>query len=324
MGHTGKPYVIAEIGFNHEGDMDLAVKMIRAAAKAGASAVKFQTYRALDLALPSSPHFKAIRCGEMSLDQHLRLSETAKKSKVDFISTPYSQWAVDLLEKIGVKAYKIASMDLTNTELLKYVADTGRPVYVSTGMANLKEIASTVSTLRRFKSGPITMLHCLSKYPADPGDINLAFMYEIRKICKCSVGYSDHAKGTFACLIAAILGAEVIEKHFTLDTSKPGADHYHSADEAQFRKMVDDIHTALSIIGDPKVIAKRVDRKDAALYRRGIYARMGIPKGASITREMLVCCRPASEFGPSDLDNIIDRTARVNIKANSPLTANNI
>lgn len=324
MGDIRNPYIIAEIGFNHEGDMALAVKMIRAAARAGADAVKFQTYRAGDLALPSSPHFNAIRCGEMDLDQHLRLAGAAKNNKVDFISTPYSKWAVDLLEKVGVKAYKIASMDLTNSELLKHVADTGKPVFVSTGMANIEEIASAANRLKRFKSGPVTMLHCLSKYPAEPKDITLSFMGVMRERCRCRVGYSDHMKGTLACLAAAIMGAEVIEKHFTLDRSRPGADHYHSADEAQLKKMVEDINAALSIIGVAGDIPKRTDREDAALYRRGVYARVDIPKGAVIARDELVCCRPASEFGPSDLARIIDRRARFDIRANSPITNRNV
>lgn len=315
-----KPYIIAEIGFNHGGNMDLAKKMIKAAAMAGANAVKFQTYRAADLALPLSPHFKAIQCGEMTLNQHRDLAKIAKDNKVDFLSTPYSPWAVDLLEKVEVKAYKVASMDLTNIELLRCLAKTGKPLIISTGMANLSEILSTVKLLRHLKSGHITLLHCLSKYPADSKHINLTFMNTIREVCKCSVGYSDHTKGIFACLIATIMGAEIIEKHFTLDSSMTGADHYHSADPAELKRLIEDIHLSLSIIGSSHKFSKRIDRKDTLRFRRGIYARVNIPKGTKILREHLVCCRPESEFSPSDLDKIVGRTALSNIKANNPIT----
>lgn len=314
------PYIIAEIGFNHEGNMALAGKMIEKAALAGADAVKFQTYRAIDLALPSSPHFKAIKCGEMSPGQHAKLYGIAKMNGIDFLSTPYSLWAVDLLEKIGVKAYKLASMDLMNVELLRYVAKTRKPLYISTGMANLSEIVSTVEMLRRLRSGPVTVLHCLSSYPANPHDINLSFMKTIHRACRCEVGYSDHMQGTFACLVAAILGAGIIEKHFTLDTSLQGADHYHSADTAQLKKLIEDIRFALSVIGGPGNILKRADRKYVSRFRRGVYASTDIPKGAKISKKALVCCRPESYFSPSDLDKIVGRIACSNIKANASIT----
>ena len=323
IGADGMPYIIAEIGFNHEGDMGAAKKMIAAAAATGADAVKFQTYRASDLALPSSPHFKAIACGEMGFKQHAELARTAKTHRVDFLSTPYSVWAVDLLEKIGVPLYKIASMDLTNIELLRHAAKTGKPLLISTGMASLPEIRKTVAMLRRMKSGPVTMLHCLSKYPACPEDINLAFMDTISRECRCPVGYSDHMIGTHACLAAAVLGASVIEKHFTLDSTKRGADHYHSADPIQLRKLIEDIRLVIKIVGS-KDRSRRADRADAIRFRRGVYAAVDIPTGQQIRREHLVCCRPEAEFSPSDIDKIVGCAARINIAANSPIMSKHI
>lgn len=314
------PYVIAEAGFNHEGDMSVASKMVKAAATAGADAIKFQTYRAGDIVLSSSLHFKEIRCGELNLNQHMILAETARDHKIDFLSTPYSPWAVDLLEKVGVNAYKISSMDITNLELLKYVAETRKAIFISSGMASLKEICSTVNLLRRFKSGPVTILHCISKYPAEPNEINLSFMDIIRRVCRCDVGYSDHAKGTMACLTAAILGASVIEKHFTLDASLPGADHYHSASPEQLRELIGDIKHALSIIGRSGRIGRRTDRKNARLFRRGIYALLDIPKGVKISRDMLVCCRPEAKLSVADLSDIVGRVSRRDINAQAPIS----
>ena len=314
------PYIIAEIGFNHEGNMDTAKNLIEAAASSGANAVKFQTYRATDLALPSSSHFKAIRGGQMNLKQHRKLASIAKANRVDFLSTPYSLWAVDLLEKIGVKAYKIASMDLTNLELLQCVVKTAKPLIVSTGMATLSEIKSTVQFLRSLNSGPITLLHCLSKYPASHDEVNLEFMHRIREECRCSVGYSDHTIGTMACFIAAILGAEVIEKHFTLDNKLPGADHYHSAEPAQLKQLIKDIDLSLSIIGAPNGFNRRPDRLNLRQFKRGIYASMKIPKGTKIRREHLIYCRPNSEFSPLDVDKIVGQITKCSIEPNASIT----
>jgi len=318
------PYVITEIGFNHEGSLKIAEKMIKEAAKAGANAVKFQTYRASDILLPSSPHFDVLTHSEFNLMQHKKLASIAKANKIDFLSTPYSCWAVGLLEKVGVKAYKIASMDITNIELLKCVAKTGKPIIISTGMANLHEIFSVCNMMHNLKSGPLTILHCLSEYPAKPERINLAFMNKIREICKCHIGYSDHTKGTTACLIASILGAQVIEKHFTLDSSKLGADHCHSAEPAELKQLIDTIKTSSSIIGKAGNIKRRTDRKYAKLYRRGIYAATNMNKGTKITKKHLTCCRPESEFLPGDIDKILGKTVRFNIKKNSPIRKRDI
>ena len=315
------PYIIAEIGFNHEGNINLAGKMIEKAAKAGAHAVKFQTYRAADLALPSSKRFKKIQKGELSFEQHKDLADIAKSNKVDFLSTPYSLEAVDLLEKVGVKAYKIASTDCTNDELLKYVAKTGKPIMLSTGMACLSEIVFTVNMLRRLRSNKLTLLHCVSKYPARAKDINLAFMLKMKEACKCQVGYSDHTRGTTACLVAAILGARVIEKHFTLDTSRVGADHFHSADSAGLKQLIEEIRCASTIIGTAIKGTQRPDRKDTVNFRRGIYARRDIAKGTKISRDLLLSCRPESEFSPKTLNNILGRITERRIKGNTPIRA---
>ena len=233
--------IIAEIGFNHEGDLKLAIEMIKAAAKAGTHAVKFQTYKASDLALPSASHYQAIKSGEMSLEQHVELAKIAHGCGIEFLSTPYSPWAIDILEKVGVPAYKVASMDCTNKHLLGFIAETKKPIYLSTGMATLTEISETLYYLSEVKSGPVTLLHCMSLYPAEAKDLNLAIIPYLKELFGVSVGYSDHYPGIKACLVAAMLGAEVIETHFTLDITKEGADHYHSVDAEMLRQLVTEI-----------------------------------------------------------------------------------
>ena len=300
--------IIAEIGLNHEGDIPLATKMIEAAAKAGADAVKFQTFRAIDLALPTAPHYEAIACGQMTLEQHQELAAAAKENGVEFLSTPFSPWAVELLEKVGVKAYKVASMDCTNRHLLGYIAQTGKPIYLSTGMATLAEIGETLEFLEKTGAGPVTIFHCLSLYPARAEDLNLEIIPLLNRIFGIPVGYSDHYPGTKACLAAVMLGAQVIEAHFTLDPSKEGGDHQHSVDPAMLEQLIKDIDLFQQMRGDRQAIHHRPDRSFAKDYRRGVYAARGLEKGERIREKDLLFCRPVSQLSPNDLEWLRGRT----------------
>ncbi len=293
--------VIAEIGFNHEGELKLAIEMIKAATQAGANAIKFQTYRAKDLALPSAPHYQAIKRGEINLEQHQELAKIAHGCGIEFLSTPFSPWAIDVLEKVGVPAYKIASMDCTNKHLLGFVAETKKPIYLSTGMATLTEISETLYYLSEVKSGPVTLLHCMSLYPANANDLNLAIIPYLKELFGVPVGYSDHYPGTKACLGAAMLGAEVIETHFTLDMSKEGADHYHSVDAEMLRKLIADIELFQQMKGVKQGCLNRPDRKYAAQYRRGVFTAKSLKKGDTLRTEDLLLCRPTSRLKPEDV-----------------------
>lgn len=318
------PYIIAEVGFNHEGDIAVAKQMIQEAAESGADAVKFQTYNATDIALPSSPHFEAIKCGEMSLEIHAELAKMARTCSIDFISTPFSVKAVDLLEQIGVSQYKIASMDLTNPELIKRVAETGKPVILSTGMAVLSEIISCTEFLTSSNVRNYSLLHCVSNYPPRPEDVRLNLMRRLINVCDCPVGYSDHFPGIDACLLAATYGAKIIEKHFTLDNTKEGADHSHSATPLMLKELKDKIHLFLELSGKDTDFSKRPDRVNASLYRRGMYAKRTVMKGETITRDDLSLCRPEAELGHTDLDLVVGKKARTNIEINSSISFLNI
>jgi len=295
------PYVIAEIGFNHEGDLELAIEMIKSAAKAGANAIKFQTYRASDLALHSAPHYQAIKRGEMSLEQHMELAKIAHDCGIEFLSTPFSPWAIDILEKVGVPAYKIASMDCTNKHLLGLIAETRKPIYLSTGMATLTEISETLSYLFEVKSGPVTLLHCMSLYPAEAKDLNLSMIPYMKELFGVPVGYSDHYPGIKACLAAAMLGAEVIETHFTLDITREGADHYHSVDAEMLRQLITEITLFLQMKGTKQGCYNRSDRKYVTQYRRGVFTAKKLKKGDTLKSEDLLLCRPTSQLKPEDL-----------------------
>ena len=306
--------IIAEIGFNHEGELKLAIEMIKSAAKAGANAIKFQTYRAADLALPSAPYYQTIQSGEMSLEEHLELAKIAHACGVEFLSTPFSPWAIDILEKVGVPAYKVASMDCTNKHLLGFIAETKKPIYLSTGMATLTEISETLYYLSEVKSGPVTLLHCMSLYPAHAEDLNLAIIPYLKELFGVPVGYSDHYPGTKACLAAAMLGAEVIETHFTLDISKKGADHYHSVDAEMLRKLIADIELFQQMKGIKQGCLNRPDRKYATQYRRGVFTAKSLKKGDILRKEDLLMCRPTSQLKPEDMKWLEGRIIKQDIE----------
>ncbi|MGE4297642.1 MAG: N-acetylneuraminate synthase family protein [Desulfovibrionaceae bacterium] len=293
------PYLIAEVGFNHEGDMDCARRMIRAAADSGVDAVKFQTYRAIDIALPSSPHFAAIGMGEMDIAQHRMLKAETDACGVAFLSTPFSVWAVDLLEEVGVGRYKIASMDVSNPVLLRRVASTGKPVILSTGMATLAEIAGAVEVLREAGAGEIALLHCISKYPAATEDLNLAAIARLKEVFGLVTGYSDHYPGIEACFAAAVAGADIIETHFTLDNTLTTADHSHSATPAQLVELRERLTLLRAMLGNPDV-NDRLDAANAAIFRRGVYAARDIAPGAVVTEEDILLCRPPTSLTPHD------------------------
>ncbi len=306
--------IIAEIGFNHEGDIGLAKKMIRDAAAAGADAVKFQTFRAIDIALPTSPHYSAIQAGEMTLEHHLQLAETAKENNIMFLSTPFSAWGVELLEKVKVPAYKVASMDCTNTHLLECIAGTGKPIYLSTGMASLAEMAVTLRFLEEKKSGPVTLLHCLSLYPAQAKDLNLKIIPYLKKIFNIPVGYSDHYPGRDACLLAAILGADVIETHFTYDTQKEGGDHGHSVDGPMLEKLVCQIKDYEAMMGTSDSLHDRPDAAFRDVFRRGLYFSRDMKKQETIITDDLLMTRPVSQLGTNDLQQILGKKLLQDIK----------
>lgn len=308
---TGLPLLVAEVGFNHEGSLDTAAALIRAAAESGADAVKFQTFKASDLALPSAPHYELIRTAEMSLEDAHVLSGHAREAGIEFFSTPFSLEAVALLENVGVPAYKIASMDLTTPYLLDAVGRTGKPVILSTGMATLDEIGVAVARLRRTGTREIGLLHCLSLYPAQARDCNLSAIGQLKDAFGLPTGWSDHFPGSSACLAAFCSGADIIETHFTLDTSNPGGDHGHSLDPQGMKNLVAEMQRMADMQGGQNFFNERPDRQFAAAYRRGIYTARDIAAGEEITMGDLLFCRPESALNPRTIESVLGRkTAR--------------
>ncbi len=314
-----KTYVIAEIGFNHGGDLDLALAMIDAAAESGADAVKFQTYRADQLVLDSVDHFEIIRDGELDRVAHETLAERAKEKGVHFLSTPYDNDCVDLLDEVGSPAFKIASMDLTNLPLLRHVGSKGKPVIISTGMAVAAEVNDALEALAESGCNDVVVLHCVSKYPSNPTYVNLRSMPWMEQEFGTLVGWSDHVLGNDVVLAAVAMGACVIEKHFTTDKDLPGPDHAISADPAELAQMIQSIRNVEACLGRTCVDESRPDRPESRLYRRGLFAKGPIAKGTLITDEMIACVRPETILAPEQRDLVVGAVAQVDIEKNQAL-----
>lgn len=238
----GEPtFIIAEGGLNHNGDIDIGKELVKEAKKCGADAIKFQSYHTEDFISKKSEYYELFKSLELSEEEFYELKEYAEKIGIMFISTPLDLKYVDILNKMNVPAFKIASGDLTFYPLLEKVAKTGKPVILSTGMSDIGEIWEAVKVLENNGCRDIILLHCISSYPTPYEDVNLNAIKTLKSIFNIPVGYSDHTLGILAPVVSVALGADVIEKHFTLDKNMEGPDHALSADPEEFKEMVNNI-----------------------------------------------------------------------------------
>jgi len=260
-------YVIAELGINHNGDFDTAVKLIDQAAASGADAVKLQTYITEKRVKKDSPIFPILKQCELNFEQQKRLFDHARKINIDIFSTPFDKESVDFLASVNCQAYKVASFDLVNKTLLSEIALRSKPVIMSRGMADKKEIDEALFILNS-KCVPVVLLHCVSVYPvSDMKSLNLSTINYLNKIYNCPVGYSDHTLGIEISKYAVCAGACVIEKHFTLSRLSKGPDHGMSTEPQELRNMVDSIREIEKIIGKP-TLSPVPEEKDILQYRR--------------------------------------------------------
>jgi len=326
----GEPcFIIAEAGVNHNGDIRLAKKLIDAAKEAGADAVKFQTFKAEEVAAPvakkadyqkatTSPEesqLDMIKKLELSAKDFEELYSYAQKKGIIFLSTAFDKGSADLLQKLGVPAFKIPSGEINNFPFLKYIAGKGRPVILSTGMSTLKEVEKAVSVILQEGIKEIILLHCVSCYPARIEDTNLRAMETLKQAFNLPVGLSDHSLGIIVPVAAVALGACVIEKHFTLDKNLPGPDHKASLEPDELKEMVNGIRDIEKALGNgiKQPVAAEEEVKQVA--RRSIVAVADIPKGTVITAEMLGVRRPGTGIEPARLNEIIGKKAKKNIKS---------
>lgn len=264
---TGYPtFVVAEVGINHGGNVEIAKRLIEAASKSGADAVKFQTYRTEKRVARDSPIFDILKTCELDKAAHRDLVRVARDIGILFFSTPFDPESIDLLESLDVPAYKIASFDIVNLSLIRSAAATRRPLIVSRGMADANEIDRAIEVMETARV-PYMLLHCVSAYPLKPEDANLRIIAALQRRYACPVGYSDHTIGIEVPVLAVAAGACAIEKHFTLDRNTPGPDHALSAEPKDLRAMVERVRALEPILGMSEI--RRLEAEHAIVpYRR--------------------------------------------------------
>jgi len=322
VGPGGKVFIIAEAGINHDGDIKRAHELIDAAAECGADSIKFQTHLAEAEMLNVSDTavylneslFQLIRRMELTLDQHLELKEHAQKRGIIFLSTPFSREAADLLAKVGVAAYKIGSGELTNLPLLGHVAALRKPMIVSTGMSDFREVAATVAFLRSRKAA-FGLMQCTSMYPAPPEHAHLKVVPRYMKAFKVPVGLSDHTQGNYTAFAAVTLGASMVEKHFTISRQWPGPDQQSSIEPAELADLVKGIRAIESALDDKKAPSD-VERGLQKLFRESVVTLRAVPRGTKLTREMVWVKRPGSGIPASQLAKVVGKKAKRDLAAN--------
>jgi N,N'-diacetyllegionaminate synthase len=319
--------IIAEAGVNHNGDFELAKKLITAAAKSGADFVKFQTFKADKIVNKQAKkaeyqerntnngddsQFAMLKLLEMPEEWHIKLIEHSNESGIQFLSTGFDPESIDFLDQLGSPFFKIPSGEITNKPFLRHIAKKSKPVILSTGMANMEEIRAALEVLtdNGVAKENITVLHCNTEYPTPMEDVNLKAMNTIGEVLGVKIGYSDHTQGIEVPIAAVALGATVIEKHFTLDRNLPGPDHKASLEPDELKAMVNAIRNIEKAkAGSGLKVPSPSEQKNILVARKSIVAASQIKKGDTFSEENLAAKRPGTGISPMQWDEIIGRSA---------------
>ena len=334
--NLNKCFIIAELSANHGGELDIALETIRAAKRAGADAIKIQTYTADTITLNSNKDCFKINQGthwdgqylydlykEASLpwEWHSKIFEVAKEEGLVCFSSPFDNSAVDLLEELNTPIYKIASFEITDIPLIEYAASKGKPMIISTGIAEIADIELAIEACKKVGNNDITILKCTSAYPADPKDANLLTIPDIKSRFGVKVGLSDHTMGIEGPVVATVLGAKVIEKHFILDKSIGGPDAHFSLDEKEFTEMVNAVRKAEEMMGvvEYKMTEKK---KKSRQFSRSLFIVKDVKIGEKITKENVRSIRPGFGMHPKYFSEVLGKEFNQDIHAGEPLNFN--
>ena len=339
LGHNLPCFVVAEMSGNHNGKISRALKIIHSAKKAGANAVKLQTYTADSITLKSnrkdfiisrdSPWFKKknlwnlYKFAHTPIEWHKRLFQEAKKMKIEIFSSPFDESAVDFLEKLNCPAYKIASPEINHIPLLEKVAKTKKPVILSTGLSTYKDIKLAIKTIRSFGNNKIIVLKCTTAYPSELKEQNLLTIPDMKKKFKVLVGFSDHTKGKIASISTVALGANIIEKHFNLDDKTKTVDSFFSVGEKFFGDMVQDIRDIEKSLGKVSYEISKKSKKSLKA-KRSIYVTKDILKGNKIDKKNIKIIRPGYGLPPIYFKKILGRRVNNNLKRGDRMLLKNI
>lgn len=333
IGTNRSCYVIAEIGSNFDGSFLKAKKMIRLAKDAGADAVKFQSFTTEQILSKKgfekkttfqSKWKKSIwnvyKNAEFPLSWHEKLNEYAKKIGVDFLSTPYNYDAVKLLKKMNVPAMKVGSGDITDTEFLKIIGKTKKPILLATGASTMKEVKKAVNTIKSSGNNKIILMQSITQYPSPIEEANLEVLNTFKDKFKLNVGYSDHSPGSLVILASVVLGACVIEKHFTDDVKLNGPDHPHSMNPKEFSKMVKEIRLIENAKGSGIKKVEKSEKETRIIQRRSVFTIKKIKKNQKFTRENIMTLRPCIGLPASEFSKILNKKAKRNLNEFTPIT----
>ncbi|WP_406621025.1 pseudaminic acid synthase [Bacillus atrophaeus] len=334
IGPHHPPFIIAEMSGNHNQSLERAFKIIEAAAKAGAHALKIQTYTADTMTLnmntkdftiednnslwSGSTLYTLYQQAYTPWEWHKPIFDKCRELGMIPLSTPFDESAVDFLEDLGVPIYKIASFENTDIPLIKKVAATGKPIIISTGMATVAEIDETISAAKEAGCKELILLKCTSTYPASPENTNISTIPHMKELFNCQVGLSDHTMGTGVAVASVALGATVIEKHFTLSRADGGVDSAFSLEPPELKELVVETERAWQALG--QITYGPTDKEKASLkFRRSIYVTNDIKAGDLFSKENIKVVRPGYGLEPKYFDLIIGRTAKKHISAGTPL-----
>ncbi len=327
-------FIIAEAGVNHNGDLELAKRLVDTAVDAGANAVKFQSFKSEGVASVKAPkaeyaqattdasesHLEMLKRLELSVESHRELLVYCQERKILFMSTPFDEPSADLLAELGMAVMKIPSGEINNLQFLSYIAAMGKPIILSTGMSYLGEVERAVRRIRDAGVNDIVLLQCVSNYPANPAHANLRTMQTMSAAFGCPAGYSDHTEGVEAALVAVALGACVLEKHITLDRNMPGPDHRSSMAPDAFKTLVSQIRTVESTLGSGIKTPVESEADTLRVIRRSLALRQALPAGTVLREEMLTALRPATGIHPEHIDLVVGRRLVRDLPARTLLT----
>jgi N-acetylneuraminate synthase/N,N'-diacetyllegionaminate synthase len=332
IGDGHPPFIVAEVGFNHNGDVALCRRMIQAAQENGADAVKLQTFVAEELYSkrfmandPDDPQHKIplyefFKRSELKPSEYEELFEYARELEIPLFSTPFDEGSLDMLADLGMPAIKIASPDLTHMGLIKHAASKNLPVVLSTGMGNFDEIVRAVDAVRNEGNDRIVLLHCVSNYPARHAEMNMRCVPELQSRFKLPVGLSDHTTDNLSAIVASALGARMIEKHFTLDKKLPGADNAMSIEPHELKDLKQATVNVGKILGDGKRKLQPSEKPVKKTARRSLVARRNIEPGTVLSADMFSVKRPGTGIPAEDLGQVLGRKLKSKVLAEEVLT----
>jgi N-acetylneuraminate synthase/N,N'-diacetyllegionaminate synthase len=329
-----KVFIIAEAGVNHNGNLDLAFQLVDKAVEIGADCVKFQTFKTENIVTKTSPkanyqmlvtdktesQFEMLKKLELQKDDFRKIKDYCTSKGIQFLSTPYNPEDANLLNELGVEAFKIASGQLVELPFLKHVARFGKQMIISTGMANLAEVFAAIEAIRSVGNNDIIVLQCNTDYPSKIDDTNIKAMITMREALGVRVGYSDHVPNNYACYAAVALGAEVIEKHFTLDKNMEGPDHSCSLEPHEFSQLIDGVRNIEKCLGTGIKTPSQSEINNTFGMRRSLVARTDLKAGQMLEEKHFGFKRPANGLSPNYLEQLIGKKLKKDMAQDEAFT----